>query len=133
MLTQLFPFLDPAHITPDLARRLRALADDCDRLEFGRVASPSLLQKAPLLEYWVPTVTPAGLHLIGQATGHPILGDRMVMTSPLWFADPDGGWVRTLSRFYRLGSPADPHDVALVLPTTSNSSATDDDTPEDGA
>jgi hypothetical protein len=25
----------------------------------------------------------------------------------LWAADPDGRWIRTTSRFYRLGEPAD--------------------------
>ena len=77
--------------------------------------SPILLQTAPLLDDWVPAMTPVGLQLIGQASGHPLHGDRMVMTSPLWFADPDGGWVRTLSRFYRLGPPADPDEIRRIL------------------
>ena len=131
MLTQLFPFLDPVHITPDLARRLRALADDCDRLNLGRAVSPILLQSAPLLEDWVPAVTPEGLRLIGHASGHPIHGDRMVMTTQLWFADPDGNWIRTLSRFYRLGPPADPDDIRRIL--TSVAAGGDDDGTEDEA
>ena len=105
MLTRQFPFLDPARIEPDLARRLRALADDCERLELRRPISPILLAKAPLLEDWVPTVTPLGLHLVGHVTGHPLQGDRKIATSPVWFADPDGTWARTLSRYYRLGRP----------------------------
>jgi hypothetical protein len=135
MLTHLFPFLDPAHVTPDLAHRLRALADDCDRLEFGRPVSPIMLQAAPLLKDWVPAVTPAGVRLIGYAGGHPIHGDRRVMTSPLWFADPDGGWVRTLSRFYRLGRPADPNDIRRTLASASKSDTpgNNDDTSEDEA
>ena len=82
MLTQLFPFLDPAHITPDLARRLHALADDCDRLERGCAVSPILLRVAPLLEDWLPAMTPEGVQLIGYASGHPVHGDRRVMTTP---------------------------------------------------
>ena len=115
MLTRRFPFLDPVHITPDLARRLRALADDCERLELGRPVSPILLQKAPLLEEWITAVTPLGVQLIGHVTGHPLRGDRAVATSPVWFADPDGNWIRTLSRFYRLGPPADPEDIRRIL------------------
>jgi hypothetical protein len=133
MLTRLFPFLDPAHTTPDLARRLRALADDCDRLERSRTVSPLLLRSAPLLKDWMPAMTPAGLHLIGNASGHPVHGNRRVMTTQLWFADPDGNWIRTLSRFYRLGPPADPDDIRRALAFTSNSSAANDDTPEDEA
>ena len=131
MLTQLFPFLDPAHITPDLARRLRALADDCDRLEFGRPVSPIKLQTAPVLEDWVPVVTPEGLRLIGYASGHPVHGDRIVMTTPLWFADPNGGWVRSLSRFYRLGPPANSDDIRRIL--TSNRGNGNDAGSEDEA
>jgi hypothetical protein len=135
MLTQMFDFLDPARITVDLARRLRALADDCDRLELAQTVSPILLQSAPLLEDWVPVVTPEGVQLIGHASGHPIHGDRMVMTTPLWFADPEGSWVRTLSRFYRLGPPADPDDIRRILTSAVASYAGDgyDDTSEDEA
>jgi hypothetical protein len=129
MLTQLFPFLDPIHIMPDLASRLRGLADDCDRLNVGGAVSPILLQSAPLLEDWVPAVTPEGLQLIGHASSHPIHGDRMVMTTQVWFADPDGNWIRTLSRFYRLGPPADPENIHRIL--TSVATGGDDDGTED--
>jgi len=115
MLTNLFPHLDPVHLGPDLARRLRTLADDCGRLEIERTVSPILLQKAPLLENWVPAVTPGGVQLIGYASGHPVHGDRVIMTTALWFADPDGSWVRTLSRFYRLGLPATADEISRVL------------------
>ncbi|WGS18639.1 MULTISPECIES: DUF6634 family protein [unclassified Bradyrhizobium] len=110
MLTQLFPFLDPSHVTPDLSGRLRDLADDCNRLELGRSVLP-LLKQAPLLDDWVPVLTRQGVQLVGRVTGHPILGDCTAATTHLWFADPDGAWVRTLSRFYRLGPPLDRADV----------------------
>lgn len=99
------PFLDPARIEPDLACRLRTLADDCERLALGRKVLPILLAKAPLLEDWVPTVTALGVQLVGRVSGHPLHGDSAIVTSPLWFADPDGTWARTLSRYYRLGPP----------------------------
>jgi hypothetical protein len=133
MLTQLFPFLDPACITPDLARRLRALADDCDRLKLRRLISPAVLRSAPLLIDWVPAVTPEGVRLIGFATGHPVHGDRRVMTTALWWADPDGTWVRTLSRFYRLGRPGDPGDARHLLTPIKSSAGEDDDGSEDKA
>lgn len=123
MLMNLFPFLDPVQVSPDLARRLRALADDCERLELGRSVSPIMLQKAPLLEGWMPAVTHEGVKLIGHATGHPVHGDRAVMTTPLWFADPDGGWVRTLSRFYRLGAPIDRDDIHRILTRAASNSS----------
>ena len=99
---------------PNLARRLRELADDSERLAVARAVPPIRLQTAPLLEDWVPVLTAQGVHLVGQASGHPLLGDRRVITSPLWFADPAGSWVRSLSRFYRLGPPADGEDVRRI-------------------
>jgi hypothetical protein len=60
MLTRLFPFLDPARIKPDLATRLRRLADDCEHLEAGLPVSQLELTEAPLLEDWAPTLMPQG-------------------------------------------------------------------------
>jgi hypothetical protein len=132
MLTQLFPFLDTAYATPDLAHRLRALAEDCDRLALRRSISPIELRSAPLLEDWVPTITPAGVRLIGYASGHPVHGHRMVMTTALWWADPDGAWVRSLSRFYRLGRPAHPDDASRLPPLIATCSGAGNDSSEDG-
>jgi hypothetical protein len=133
MLTRLFPFLDPAHVTLDLGRRLRVLADDCDRLERGRSVSPALLQKAPLLTDWVPTLTPQGVQLIGHVTGHPLLGDCAAATTPLWLADPDGAWARSLSRFYRLGPPLAREDLRRVLRRMGSSGATSNERSEEEA
>jgi hypothetical protein len=87
MLTQLFPFLDPTYITPDLACRLRALADDCDRLARSRTISSLVLRSSPLLKDWMLARTPEGLHIVGNASGDPVHGDRRVLTTQLWFAD----------------------------------------------
>jgi hypothetical protein len=133
MLTAQFPFLDPARIDPGLTRRLRALADDCERLELGRPVSPILLAKAPLLEDWVPMVTPLGIQLAGHVTGHPLRGDRAIATSPVWFADPDDTWVRTLSRFYRLGPPPNPDDIRRILTRVMTAGDGNDDGSEDEA
>jgi hypothetical protein len=80
MLTRQFPFLESARIEPDLARRLRTLADDCERLELGHPVSPIVLAKAPLLEDWVPTVTALGVHLVGQVS--PGIPFRAIAKSP---------------------------------------------------
>ena len=131
MLTKKFPFLDPAHITPGLTRRLRALADDCARLGLEYPVSPTLLQSAPL---WTPAMTPRGVVPVGLVSGHPIQGDRSVISSPVWFADPDGNWVRTLSRFYRLGLPAGPGGVRRTRTSVARSHAgTHDKASEDEA
>lgn len=113
MLTELFSFLHPSMIDADLPAKLRRLATDLDALRDFPV-STAVLRDAPLIDQWTAMLTAAGLRLIGQVTGHPRLGDRPVMTSPLWAADPAGQWVRTTSRFYRLGEPADA-EVRSVL------------------
>lgn len=111
MLTQMFPFLDPAAVSSDLGRRLRALADDCDLLCRGCGVSLLVLDAAPRLDSWAPVPTPIGIQLMGRVSGHPRLGDRTAITSPVWIADRHDRWVRTLSRFYRLGSQANPADI----------------------
>lgn len=116
MLTRVFRFLDPDLISADLAHRLRRLSDDCEQLKIRRSVSPWQLENAPLLENWTPTLTPEGLHLVGQVSGHPVHGNRTVMTSPLWWADPEGRWVRSLSRFYRLGRPINRTDLHRLHP-----------------
>jgi hypothetical protein len=132
MLTKMFPFLDPAHITLDLTRQLRTLADDCARLGLEYPVSPTMLQSAPLLEEWTPAMTPRGVVLVGLAGGHPVHGDRLVTSSPVWFADRDGNWVRTLSRFYRLGLPAGPGDVHRVRISLAGSRAGSTDNASEG-
>lgn len=135
MLTKLFPFLDPVHIDAQLVQRLRGLTDDAARLQQMRSVSPVVLRSAPLIEDWVLAQTPSGLQLLGHVSGHPWLGDRMAGTSPLWFADPDGKWIRTLSRFYRLGPPASPEDLREILTATADAYAAenDDDSSTGGA
>ncbi|WP_157598665.1 DUF6634 family protein [Tateyamaria omphalii] len=61
------------------------------------------LADAPLLADYTMGLDELGLlHLVGQVSGHPKLGDRWITTSPVWQIDPDGGYARTSSRWYRL-------------------------------
>lgn len=106
MLTETFPFLHPAQITREMSERLQSLAKDCLLLENDVLFVSARLRKAPLLDRYLPVVTPLGLHLVGHVTNHPLLGSCKIATSQVWIADPEGSWVRTLSRFYRLGQPA---------------------------
>jgi hypothetical protein len=107
MLVRAFAFLDPAHIFSDLSERLHSLGRDCGLLYRGAGVPAEALDDAPLLQDWVPVLTTEGVKLAGYATGHPVHGNRTVMTTPLWWADPSGKWVRSLSRFYRLAGCAD--------------------------
>jgi hypothetical protein len=105
MLTKLFPFLNPAVIARDVPPKLRHLAADLDGLR--RAPFVSALLETPHIDEWTAMLSPMGVRLIGRVTGHPLLGDRPGVTSPLWAADPEDRWVRTTSRFYRLGTPAE--------------------------
>lgn len=107
MLTVACPFLLPEHIERDLPTKLRNLADDVERLRRRGRPQFSDLDAAPRLDDWAAVMTPQGVRLIGFVTGHPLRGDRAIMTSALWVADAESSWVRTLSRFYRLGTPSD--------------------------
>jgi hypothetical protein len=98
--------LAPTAVTRDLAARLRRLADDFDRIVAGEAPTQADLEYAPLLVDWRLMLAPSGLSLAGFVAGHPLLGARQIMTSPLWVLDPELRWARTLSRFYRLGVPA---------------------------
>ncbi|WP_374940423.1 DUF6634 family protein [Mesorhizobium sp. INR15] len=47
--------------------------------------------------------------MAGLSTGHPrLVGEgRLIGTSDLWALSEDRAWGRTLSRWYRLGRPAE--------------------------
>ncbi|MGT2503159.1 DUF6634 family protein [Bradyrhizobium guangxiense] len=102
MLTENFPFLLPRNVGNHPAT-LRRLADDLDRIHAGAAPAARELAGAPLIVDWRCVLTPVGLGLVGFVAGHPLLGNRTARTSQLWAADPAGRWVRTLSRFYKLG------------------------------
>jgi len=90
---------------PRLVATAERLATDLRRILDGKGPSADELERAPTIENWHIGMRPVYV-LFGHAFGHPLLGDREVMTSPIWVFEPEAGWVRTQSRFYRLERPA---------------------------
>ncbi|WMT76479.1 DUF6634 family protein [Bradyrhizobium sp. Ash2021] len=103
MLTKNFPFLLPCNTGITIPATLRRLADDLDRIRAGTGPTAEEFASAPLIVDWRCVLTPVGLSLSGFVAGHPLLGNRPARTSQLWAADASGRWVRTLTRYYRLG------------------------------
>ena len=89
--------------------RLERLAADILALRDGRLPMSEALAGAPFLEGWIEAATPMPC-LVGRVTGHPRLvgAGRPIATSDLWVDARELGWIRTLSRFYRLGRPREP-------------------------
>ncbi len=83
---------------------LRALADDLERMTVFRPGSE--LDGAPRIDGWRFCLRPRPA-LVGWASAHPLLGSREVVTSELFAIDRRGGWARTASRFFALGTAAD--------------------------
>lgn len=65
------------------------------------------LAEAPLADLWAVLVKDEGdlPALWAQVSGHPLLGDRQILTSALVGLNREAGWARTISRWYRLGRP----------------------------
>lgn len=91
----------------DMGDTLRGLAADLDSIRANGAPDPDVLAVAPLLENWTPALTPIGLVLIGEVTGHPSCTGPLSRTSPIWIVAHDLSWARSLSRFYRLGTASD--------------------------
>ena len=91
-----------------LENQLTRLLCDIRDLRAGELPSSKDLMDAPIIEQWSLGLIPASC-LVGSVCGHPILGNRArISTSHLVLIDPDHGWARTWSRYYRLGAPANP-------------------------
>ena len=89
----------------DLENSLADLLRDVHEIRLQGRPKPSSLHKAPRLEDWSYSAL-LRPRLVGRVTGHPLLGDQPhVQTSELIVIDAEAGWARTMSRFYRLGSP----------------------------
>jgi hypothetical protein len=91
-----------------LEDRLTKLLRDIRNLRAGELPSSEDLRAAPLIDKWSYGLIPARC-IAGSVRGDPILGNRArVHTSELVLIDPEHGWARTWSRYYRLGTPDGP-------------------------
>jgi hypothetical protein len=88
--------------------RVRVLLADMERILAGAPPETTVSEEPPLLDHWIlgNMLTPS---LVGLATGHPALPgvNRAIATSPVLLMSDDMTWARTLSRWYRLGRPAE--------------------------
>ncbi|RQP08208.1 MAG: ATP-dependent Lon protease [Paracoccus sp. BP8] len=95
----------------------RAWFDKVLRAIAAAEAGPSEadLAQAPVLKNWSPAISPRG-HVIlwGEVIGHPILDSDHITTSQLIAIDPEAGWARTASRWYRLGRSIDTLEAKLA-------------------
>ena len=90
-------------------KRLAGLVADMEHIRRGEL--PQALaggEDAPILDHWILGHRHAPC-LAGLSTGHPRLAgvNRAIATSDLWLMSEDRSWARTLSRWYRLGRPAE--------------------------
>jgi hypothetical protein len=85
---------------PGAAADLRTLRNGAD--------AAGLADGATILDHWMEYVMAVPC-LAGSASGHPTLPGqgRMIRTSDIWVMAPDHGCARSMSRWYRLGRPAE--------------------------
>lgn len=88
-------------VTDDV-RKLRALADDLERLAAGQAPTEADLADAPQIDAYefIARSVPA---IYGLNDGHPRLSSPTLTTTQLWVLNEKQGWARTYSRYYRLG------------------------------
>ncbi|HWL56816.1 MAG TPA: DUF6634 family protein [Paracoccus sp. (in: a-proteobacteria)] len=73
------------------------------------------LADAPVLSDWKAAISPGGhVMLWGEVVDHPLLGNASIHTSQLIAMDPEAGWARTASRWYRLGGSIDALEAELA-------------------
>lgn len=84
---------------------MRRILTDLELLEAGNLDTTHILATAPLLEEYKLVL--GWSHAMGGiVTGHPLLPDgKEIVTSQLMYLDPGIGLARTLSRWYRVGTP----------------------------
>lgn len=85
-----------------LAEKLERLAVDIRSIADGTGPTADELAQAPVLLNW-QKVRVAETALQGLVLDHPKIGTGAITTSLVFWFNPDEGWVRTLSRYYRLG------------------------------
>jgi hypothetical protein len=97
----------------ELAEKIRSAAADLRRLEGGWYPSKDDLANAVVLNDWLEGIeSQTNQHVLwGQSVNHPILGTRLITTSPVLWISEDRTIARTLSRWYSLGKPTAPVTV----------------------
>lgn len=79
-----------------------------------RKRNASKTKPGPVLRNWRRIDVGGGMAiLIGEVSGHPLLADGWMTSSPLVAFDPDNGWAQTETRCYTL---ADSYPDELALP-----------------
>lgn len=79
------------------------ILDALDEAERG--PGPDDMADAPLIENWWIEDIMGALRARGDLSGHPTICDPHVTTSAIFGFNAAAGWMRTQSRFYRLGLP----------------------------
>lgn len=104
-----------------LSPHIELYIDRCDRLladlkaiREGNGPTEAELAAAPLIDQFSKVYMPVPC-LTGFIHGHPRIADGPARTSDLWVVAPDQGWVRTISRYYRLGQPMHESDLPEEL------------------
>lgn len=86
--------------------RLYDLADDLVGIAAGSRPTPEDLAAAPILEDWAPSVRVVR-SVAGRVHGHPGYPAAHAINTSEAYATDGATWVRTYSRWYRLGQPAE--------------------------
>lgn len=93
-------FKTPKSAALDLANSLQQLATDIGKVAAGDFSG---IHPTAELHYWSLGLRTVPI-LLGSGAGHPLLGNKDIHTSQLFFIDSDVGLARTFSRWYRLGA-----------------------------
>jgi hypothetical protein len=84
--------------------QLIRLLDDIRELRAENAPAAVQLEEAPLLDQWSLGLVPAPC-IVGTLVERPIFRNRTrVHTHQMVLIDPEVGWARTWSGFYRLGT-----------------------------
>ncbi|MEA1673988.1 DUF6634 family protein [Nitrospirillum sp. BR 11163] len=94
----------------EMAGKYSRIARDLELFSQGISPSSAEISKAPLLNSYRITRREYDI-LAGKSYGHPLIEDGPIFTSQLIIFNREDGWARTLSRYYRLGEPAEPNQA----------------------
>ena len=112
----------PQHMSPEefletpssegtaLRDDLNAFVEDAKRLISGWYPSHEVLLACPRIDEWRMGIIGPTIVIRRILSGHPVASEgSMVECGPVLVFQDDAIWIRTLSRFYRLGRHADNH------------------------